>query len=129
VLKEGKLIRPHYHASYRNPIPRPQPDRPAPQIESVSPEVVAGGDGPITLEIKGRNFLSTAVVKLNGKALPTQVHFRPARFPQNFRRSRQISATVALELLSRVGTYPVVVEHPGAGGSVSNAAYLIVKVR
>jgi len=129
VFKEGRQIKPEYHAGYRNPIPRPQPDRPAPEIESISPDAITEGSGPVTLTITGRNFLSTALVKVNGKPLPAEVKFRPSRFPQNFRRSREITATIAAENLRRYGSYPIVVEHPGAGGAVSNTMYLIVKPR
>jgi imidazolonepropionase-like amidohydrolase len=129
VFKEGKPIQPGYRAGYRNPIPRPQPDRPAPEIESISPETAAEGAGPITLNLTGRNFLSTAVVKIDGKPVPAEVKFRPSRFPQNFRRGREITATVPADRLRRYGSYPIVVEHPGAGGAVSNTMHLIVKPR
>ena len=129
VFKEGQPRRPGYRSDYRNPIPRPAPDRPAPEIEELTPESVTQGDGPILLAIKGKNFLGTAVVKLNGKPLPSKVKFRPSRFPQNFRRGTEIEATIPPELLHRAGTYPVVVEHPGTGGALSNTIYLVVKFR
>lgn len=129
VFKEGVARKPGYNPAYRNRIPRPQPDRPTPEIEKVTPDSVMQGEGPVKLSIKGRNFLSTAVVKLNGKSVNTEVQFRPARFPQNFRRATEIAVTVPPELLRTPGTYPVVVEHPGAGGSQSEPAYLIVKFR
>ncbi|MGH7829217.1 MAG: amidohydrolase family protein, partial [Candidatus Binatia bacterium] len=129
IFKEGRAIQPRYHADYRNPIPRPQPDRPAPEIDSVSPDSIVEGEGPVMLTITGRNFLGTALVKLNGKPLPAEVKFRPARFPQNFRRGREITATVAADRIRRYGSYPITVEHPGAGGAVSNTVYLIVKPR
>jgi imidazolonepropionase-like amidohydrolase len=129
VIKEGVARKPGYNPAYRNPIPRPQPDRPAPEIEKITPDSITQGEGPVKLSIKGRNFLSTAVVKLNGKTVNAEVQFRPARFPQNFRRASEIAVTVPPELLRSPGTYPVVVEHPGAGGSQSEPAYLIVKFR
>jgi adenine deaminase len=129
VFKEGKAIKPVYHANYRNPIPQPFPDRPAPQIESISPVSVTQGKGPVKITIKGRNFMSAAVVTMNGQEVPTEVKFAPARFPQNARTSGEISATVSPKLISKPGTYPVVVEHQGMGGSVSNKAYLVVDFR
>jgi imidazolonepropionase-like amidohydrolase len=129
VFKEGHARRPGYNPAYRNPIPRTQPDRPAPEIERITPDSVTQGEGPVKVSLHGRNFLSTAVVKLNGKSVSAEVQFRPARFPQNFRRASEIAVTVPPELLRAPGTYPVVVEHPGAGGSRSEPAYLIVKFR
>lgn len=129
VFQEGKSVKPEYHANYRNPIPRPQPDRQPPDIEQVSPETVTEGEGPVTLTITGRNFVNTSVVKLDGKPIPTEVKFRIPNFPQNFLRSRQLIATVPAELIQKAGTYAVVVEHPGSGGAVSRPAYLLVKFR
>jgi imidazolonepropionase-like amidohydrolase len=129
VIKEGVPRKPGYNPAYKNPIPRTQPDRPAPEIERITPDSVIQGEGPVKLSIRGRNFLSTAVVKLNGKLVNAEVQFRPARFPQNFRRATEIGVTVPAELLRAPGTYPVVVEHPGAGGSRSDPAYLIVQFR
>jgi imidazolonepropionase-like amidohydrolase len=129
VFKEGVARKPAYSPAYRNPIPRPQPDRPASEIDSLVPDSVTQGEGPVKLSIKGKNFLSTAVVKVNGKPVSAEVQFRPARFPQNFRRAGEINATLPPELLRAPGTYPVVIEHPGAGGSQSEPAYLIVKFR
>lgn len=127
VFQEGRAVKPEYHANYRNPIPRPRPDRQPPEIELVSPEAVTEGDGPVKLTITGRNFINTSIVKLDGKPIPTEVKFRMPNFPQNFLRSRQLVATVPAELIQKAGTYAVVVEHPGTGGAVSKAAYLLVK--
>jgi hypothetical protein len=129
VFQEGRAIKPEYHADYRNPIPRTQPDRQPPDIEQVSPAAVTEGEGPVTLTVTGRNFVNTSVVKFDGKPIPTDVKFRLPNFPQNFLRSRQLIATIPAELIQKAGTYPVVVEHPGSGGAVSSPVYLIVKFR
>jgi imidazolonepropionase-like amidohydrolase len=129
VFQEGRPIKPEYHADYRNPIPRTQPDRQPPEIEQVSPETVTEGEGPVTLTITGRNFVNTTLVKFNGTPLPAEVKFRIPNFPQNFMRSRQLTVTLPAELLQKAGTYPLVVEHPGLGGAVSSPAYVIVKFR
>jgi hypothetical protein len=130
VFQEGRAIRPpFYHADYRNPIARPQPDRQFPEIETVSPDSVLEGDEAITLTITGKNFLSTDVVRLNGKPIPSEVKFRPARFPQNFRRTREMTATLPAGLVRAPGLYSIVVEHPGMGGIQSNAAPLVVKFK
>ncbi|HEV8342268.1 MAG TPA: amidohydrolase family protein [Candidatus Binatia bacterium] len=129
VFKEGKEIKPKYHANYRNPIPQPFPDRAAPQIESISPLAVKQREGPVQINIKGQNFMSSAVVKINGTKVATEVKFSPINFPQNARRTNQIVATVDPKVVCKPGTYPVIVEHEGMGGAVSNAAYLVVNFR
>jgi imidazolonepropionase-like amidohydrolase len=127
VFQEGRAIKPpFYHANYRNPILRPQADRQEPEIDSVSPASIVEGSESVTLTVMGRNFLNTDVVKVNGKPVPAEVKFRPAKFPQNFRRGRELSVKVPAELIKAAGLYPVVVEHPGAGGAVSSPAYLVV---
>lgn len=127
VFKEGKAIKPVYHADYRNPIPRPAPDRRAARIRSVSPESVKQTGKPITITLKGRNFLTNAIVKLNNKPIPAKIKFRKTPFPKNFRRGREITATIPPELIREPGAYVIVVEHPGNSGSISGPAYLIVE--
>jgi imidazolonepropionase-like amidohydrolase len=129
VFQEGRAVKPEYHADYRNPIPRPQPDRQPPEIEEITPETVMEGAGSVTLTITGRNFVNTSVVKFDGNPIPTEVKFRVPNFPQNFLRSRQLIATIPAELIQKAGTYAVVVEHPGLGGAVSRPAYVLVKFR
>jgi imidazolonepropionase-like amidohydrolase len=129
VFQEGRAIKPEYHAGYRNPIPRTQPDRQPPEIEQIAPDAIAEGDGPVTLTLTGKNFVNTAVVKVDGKEIPTEVKFRLPNFPQNFLRSRQLTATLPSELTQKAGTYSVVVELPGAGGAQSAPMPLIVKFR
>jgi hypothetical protein len=129
VFQEGRPIKPEYHADYRNPIPRTQPDRQPPEIEQISPQAVAEGDGPVTLTLTGKNFVNTSVVKVNGKEIPTEVKFKLANFPQNFLRSRQLTATLPADFTQKAGTYSVVVAHPGSGGAESPPVYLIVKFR
>ncbi len=129
VFKDGVARKPVYDEDYRNPIPRTEPDRPAPEIERLAPDSVVPSAGPLVVSIQGKNFLSTAQVKFNGKPVSAEVQFRPAKFPQNFRRATEIKITIPPELLRQPGTYPVVVEHPGVGGSTSNTAHLIAKFR
>ncbi|OGQ79952.1 MAG: hypothetical protein A3F90_18755 [Deltaproteobacteria bacterium RIFCSPLOWO2_12_FULL_60_19] len=129
VFKEGVARKPEYDPDYRNPIPRTEPDRPAPEIEKLVPDSVVPGATPLVLSVRGKNFLSTAQVKFNGRPVSAEVQFRAAKFPQNFRRATEIKITISPELLRQPGTYSVVVEHPGIGGSTSNTAHLIAKFR
>ncbi|HEY2987447.1 MAG TPA: amidohydrolase family protein [Candidatus Binatia bacterium] len=129
VFKDGQAIALGYHPNFKNPIPRPDPDRPGPEIDEINPKVVVQGEGPVILKISGENFLSTAVVTLNGKRLPTKIEGKQANFPDNFERFRQISATVDPKLIERAGTYRINVVHDGMGGAVSNGEPLMVKYK
>ncbi len=133
VFKEGRPVKLGFHPSYRNPIPETRVQGGAPRIESISPQVVAQGDGPVTLSVKGRNFLTSAVVKFNGTSLPTKAKFDPERYPSSQRTSKELTATANPKLISRPGTYAIVVEHPRTNGPtvkvVSNAEYLMVKFK
>lgn len=129
VFKDGAARKPGYDENYRNPIPRTQPDRPAPTIEKLVPDSVVPSATPLVLSIRGRNFLSTAQVKFNGRPVSAEAQFRPAKFPQNFRRATELKITIPPELLRQPGTYSIVVEHPGIGGSTSNTAHLIARFR
>ena len=118
-----------YTRNFKNPIPRPEPDRPAPEIDDIAPRVVLRGEGPVTLKVMGENFLSTAVVTLNGRPLPTRVALKADRFAENFERVREITATIDPKLTQNVGTYEVRVLHDGLGGAVSNPTPFIVKFK
>ena len=129
VFKEGKPVKLGYTRNFRNPIPRPEADRPAPEIDDIAPRVVLQGEGSVSLKVMGENFLSTAVVTLNGKPLPTQVELKADRFAENFERVREITATIDPKLTQNVGTYEIRVLHEGLGGAVSNPAPFIVKFK
>jgi adenine deaminase len=129
VFKEGNPIKFGYTKEFRNPIPRPFPDRPEPEIDDISPKVIAQPDAPVTLKVTGANFLSTAVVTLDGKPLRTKAEMKSGGYPENFERTREVSAVVDSKTIQRPGTYKVNVVHEGLGGAVSNSVYLVVKFK
>jgi hypothetical protein len=130
VFKDGQAVRLGYNKDFKNPIPRADPDRPGPEIDEISPKVVLQGEGPLMLKVTGENFLSTAVVTLDGKRLPTKIISRPAGgFPDNFERFREVTATIDPKLIQKAGTYRIAVVHDGPGGAVSNAEALMVKFK
>jgi Amidohydrolase family len=129
VFKEGTMLKLGYNREFRNPIPRPYPDRPEPEIDDISPKVIAQPDAPVTLKVTGDNFLRTAVVTLDGKALRTKTEMKSGGYPENFERTRELTATIDPKSIQRPGTYRVNVAHDGMGGSVSNSVYLVVKFK
>jgi imidazolonepropionase-like amidohydrolase len=129
VFKEGNPLKLGYSKEFRNPIPRPFPDRPEPEIDDISPKVIAQPEAPVTLKVTGDNFLSTAVVTLDGKPLRTKAEMKSGGYPENFERTREVSAIIDPKTIQRPGTYKVNVMHEGLGGAVSNSVYLIVKFK
>jgi len=73
--------------------------------------------------------LRTAVVTLDGKALRTKTEMKSGGYPENFERTRELTATIDPKSIQRPGTYRVNVAHDGMGGSVSNSVYLVVKFK
>lgn len=128
VFKDGQAVRLGYSKEFKNPVPRPDPDRPAPEIDEINPKVATEGKA-VTLQVKGENFLSTAVVTLDGKRLPTKIESKPGAFPDNFERFREVTATIDPKLIQRAGTYRINVVHDGPGGAVSNPQPLMVKFK
>jgi imidazolonepropionase-like amidohydrolase len=129
VFKEGTMLKLGYNKDFRNPIPRPFPDRPEPEIDDISPKVIAQPDAPVTVKVTGDNFMSTAVVTLDGKPVRTKTEMKSSGYPENFERTRELIATLDPKSIPRPGTYRVNVVHDGMGGSVSNSMYLVVKFR
>jgi hypothetical protein len=129
VFKEGNMVKLGYSKEFRNPIPRPFPDRPEPEIDDISPKVIAHPDAPVTLKVTGDNFLRTAIVTLDGKPLRTKAEMKSGGYPENFERTREVSATIDPKSIQRPGTYRVNVVHDGIGGAMSNSVYLIVKFK
>jgi imidazolonepropionase-like amidohydrolase len=129
VFKEGAMLKLGYHKEFTNPIPRPFPDRPEPEIDDISPKVISQPDAPVTVKVTGDNFMSTAVVTLDGKPVRTKTEMKSSGYPENFERTRELIATLDPKSIPRPGTYRVNVVHDGMGGSVSNSVYLVVKFK
>ena len=129
VMQGGRWLPLGYHYYFSNPIPRPfedeisfpglQPPSQTPElITSIAPEVVVEESGALTLTVKGQNFLSSAVVQLDGQWLRTEV-VSPT----------ELRASVPAEFVTRVGTYAVRVVHRSPGWGETNTVYFIVKFR
>jgi imidazolonepropionase-like amidohydrolase len=122
VMQGGRFLPVGYHYYFANPIPSavdtPAVDERQGTIASVAPASVVEGGGELTLTVKGREFLSTAVVTLAGRWLKTE------RVSET-----ELRASVPAELVAAAGTYPVQVIHRPPGRGRSNAASLYVTFR
>ncbi|MBI4482819.1 MAG: amidohydrolase family protein [Acidobacteria bacterium] len=108
VISRGRILDGEYHADFKNPIPKNDPEQsshffPSPRVRWVSPEVLSEGAQEATLTVKGTGFIPYSFVRLNGQKLKTH-------FADEF----QLTAQVPQELL-KPGTYVVTVENPDFG--------------
>ncbi len=78
--------------------------------------MVRQGSGDLTLSLQGEGFLSTSVVRFADRWLRTELVDK-----------NRLKATIPADLLRRVGTYPVRVEHRPPERGRTNRLYFIVK--
>jgi hypothetical protein len=122
VMQGGRFLPVGYHYHFANPIPSAVETPPVAErqgtIASIAPQSVVEGSGELTLAVRGRDFLSTAVVTLRDRWLETE-YVGPT----------ELRARVPPELVAGAGTYPVQVVHRVPGRGRSNAASLYVTFR
>jgi hypothetical protein len=68
-------------------------------------------------------------LSMGGKPLRTKAEMKSGGYPENFERTREVSAIIDPKTIPRPGTYKVNVVHEGPGGAVSNSVYLVVKFK
>jgi hypothetical protein len=114
---EGAAARPA--AGLPNPALAPQP-----AIETVDPIMVAEGSAPVTITIKGFNFVRKSAVYFNGRSVPYKGS------------GTELQVTVDADLLRTPGRFEIVVKNPEPlstdprwGNGTSNTAHLIVNYK
>ena len=105
VYKAGKLVDRAFHADYSNPLPYPNSNiiqgvRP-PTLRRISPWVATQGDASVEITLIGSGFAPQSVVSFDGHSLPAQI-LSPT----------EIKITVPGDLLTRAGTFPIIVTSP-----------------
>ncbi|HWZ46028.1 MAG TPA: IPT/TIG domain-containing protein [Candidatus Saccharimonadales bacterium] len=87
----------------------------APVLSSISPANVTAGSGGFTLTVNGSNFISGAVVQVNGSSRTT-----------TFVSGTQLSAAIPAGDDAAAGSLSITVVNPGSGGGTSSAVTLTV---
>lgn len=105
VISRGKLLDRQYHADFKNPIPKNDPEDsshyfPPPEVRWVSPEALAEGAENVALTVRGTGFFPYSIVQLQGTKLKTE-----------YVNAFELQASVPSELL-KPGTHAVRVENP-----------------
>ena len=129
VMQNGRWQPVGYHYDFVNPIPNPgenwltfpgkDPLSDTPELmTSISPQAVTEGSGPVALTVKGRAFVSTAVIQAGDRWLKTEV-VSPS----------ELRATVPAELVAQAGTIPIQVVHAKPGWGKTNSLNLYVRFK
>jgi hypothetical protein len=90
-------------------------NNPTPSVTSLSPNTKNVGDPAFTITVNGSNFVSGAVVRINGSDRTT-----------TFFSSIQLTAQITAADVQSAGSFPVTVFNPAPGGGVSNSSNLVV---
>jgi imidazolonepropionase-like amidohydrolase len=114
VFMDGKPVDTSYHPDYRNPIPRPMPDRFVTSLAQLVPAALTEGTAG-QVKLLGSNFRPTHQVMLNGKKLES-------KFINGRELELKIPATAA-------GTHKITVIDPGVAASESSPVYLVVSFK
>jgi len=119
VVLDGKIVDHEFHANFKNPIPAIRPWRATPQQIDISPRAAMQGSGATTVKISTRRgFDRFHKATFAGKELETR-----------FVSPSELEAVVPAELVTKVGTYPIVVVGQGDYASQSAPAYFIVSFK
>ena len=146
VIQDGRIVNQGYHAWFSTPFvllgvqglswyqalsqqtmnadPTWAFGWPPPGIGAMSPTVVKEGDPPVTLTLKGVNFVKKSVVYFQDRPLPTK-----------FVSDSEVQATIDAGLIAHPGSYAITVKNPEPiqrmewGNGTSNEAYLVVNFR
>ena len=95
VIKGGRFVEFGYHPDYYTfavPLRAPLMSTPAPEISSITPNVVAEGGPAFDMVIEGVGFVGTSVARVDGVALPTR-----------FEGPRRLKATIPAAVIERAG--------------------------
>ena len=107
----------------------PDPTRsPQPAIHTIEPFVIAQGETPVTVTLKGINFVRRSTVEFRGRRVPTQVV-----------SSTELKFTLDAESMKQAGRFDLVVINPAPadtfftrgmwGNGTSNLAHIVVNYR
>ena len=155
VVFDGRVIDRRYHADYKttfqppgdganagpvvealpwavalSKIARPlQPGKsPQPAIQTIEPFLITQSSTPVTVTLKGINFVKGSVVQFRGKAVPTGVA-----------GPTELKFTLDAEAMRQAGRFDLVVINPAPvdnfyvrgmwGNGTSNLAHLVVNYR
>ena len=131
VVKDGNVMDTRYHPDFANPIPRTsRPGRfvnPEPFLRAIFPMQSRELNKDVPLTLEGSNFVDESVVEFEGVEIPTTpIRDRMVRETAFDPIYTQLTATIPGRLLSRTGTYKVIVKNPKPEGGTSSVLHFFV---
>ena len=108
AYKEGKLVDRAFHADFSNPIPAVEGGfifrlhaSPLPKLDRISPMAATQGDASTEITVAGDGLIPQSVASFDGRPVPTK-----------WISLTELRMTVPGELLTRAGTFPIIVTNP-----------------
>lgn len=134
VIKDGEIMDAGYHADFVNPAPRASAVagglrfiNPTPSIRALYPPSSGEPNKEVRLVVEGNNLVDESVVEIEDVAVPTapvkSTLLRETMFNPVY---TQLTASIPGHLLSRTGTYKVVVRNPRPMGGASNVVNFFI---
>ena len=131
VIKNGLVVDTSYNPDFTNPLPRDFAVggfiNPTPYIRVMYPMSISRPRQEVTLRIEGTNLVDESVVEFDGVQVPSEpvpsTLLEETRFNPVY---TQLEATIPAGLLTRVGSYSVMVKNPRPQGGTSNRVTFFV---
>jgi imidazolonepropionase-like amidohydrolase len=118
VILGGKTVDTRFHASYKNPIPSPDPWKFVPREIEIAPSSIPQAMNNARIRIHAQRLQPYHRVILNGMELSTR-----------FISKTELEATIPSSRIKDVGIYEMAVVSPGEFNARSASAHLIVTFR
>jgi hypothetical protein len=118
VFLGGKPVDTSFHASYKNPIPSPDPWKFVPREIEVVPSSISQGTKNARIRVSAQRLQPYHRVVLNGTEVETR-----------FVSKTELEAKIPAKMIREVGVYDVAVVSPGEFNARSGSAHLIVTYR
>jgi hypothetical protein len=115
VILGGKIVDTRFHASYKNPIPSPDPWKFVPREIAVVPPSISRAMHNARIRVSAQRLQPYHRVVLNGTEVETR-----------FISKTELEAKIPAKMIDQVGVYEVAVVSPGEFNARSNSAHLIV---
>jgi len=118
VILGGKIMDTKFHASYKNPIPSPDPWKFVPREIAISPPSILQATATRKIKVNAQRLQPYHRVALNGTELETRYVSRT-----------ELEAKIPAKIIKEPGVYDVTVVSPGEFSARSSPTHLIVTFR
>jgi hypothetical protein len=118
VILGGKIVDTDFHASYKNPIPSPDPWKFVPREIEIVPCAISQSKSDARIRVHAQRLQPYHRVVLNGRELETR-----------FVDKTELEARIPAKMIKHAGVYDVAIVSPGEFNARSASTHLIVGSR